>query len=175
MKSLSLVCALGLVGACAKGSAGESPAPPASAPPADSNVPAAKAAPAPAASTTGTTAWKGGYKSVEGTFLLPKEVKWKVPESNAGLGDGSMTLAVDRATGRVQGILDGALGPATIDGVAGGGKLTATVSRVDPSDHGFTGTLQGALGEATAQGTMNMTQADVTAVRNATFELAPVR
>ncbi len=175
MKCLMLICGLVLVGACAKGSAGESPAAPASAGPAESNVPAAKAAPAPAASATGTIAWKGGYKSVEGTFLLPKDVKWKVPESNAGLGEGTIALTVDRGTGRLQGTVEGALGPATIDGVAVDGTMTATVSRADPSDHGFTGTLQGALGDASAQGTMNMTQADVTAVRNATFELSPVR
>jgi hypothetical protein len=102
-------------------------------------------------------------------------VKWKVAESDAGLGEGTIALSVDAATGRVQGTVDGALGPATIDGVAADRKIAATVSRADPSDHGFTGTLQGTLGDATVQGTMNLTQADVTAVRSATFALSPVR
>jgi hypothetical protein len=175
MKRVILRLAMALLSACAKGSAGESPAPPASTAPATSAAPSAKASPAPASSATGASSWKGGYKSVEGTFVLPKDVKWKVPESPAGLGDGTIVLTMDRGTGRVQGTVDGALGPATIDGVAVDGRVTANVSRADPSDHGFTGTLQGTAGDTTLQGTMNLTQADVTAVRNATFQLSPVR
>ena len=75
----------------------------------------------------------------------------------------------------MQGTVDGVLGPATVDGVAVDGKITATVAREDPADQGFTGTLSGRRGDATAQGTMNVAHADVSAVRNATFELAPVR
>jgi hypothetical protein len=173
MRRLPVGLALLLVNACAKGSAGESPSPSASVATTANAVP--PATPAPAASARGTTAWKGGYKSVEGTFVLPGGVKWKVPASDAGLGDGTIALTVDSAAGRVQGTVDGALGPATIDGIAVDRTITATVSRADPGDHGFTGTLQGTLGDATVQGTMNLTQADVTAVRNATFALSPVR
>jgi hypothetical protein len=175
MKELRLGFVVVLLSACAKSSAGESPAPSATTAPAASAAAPAQAAPVPAASPTGTSSWKGAYKSVEGTFALPKEVKWKVPENPAGLGEGTIVLTLDRGTGRAQGTVDGALGPATIDGVAVDGRITASVSRADPSDHGFTGTLQGSIADAGVQGTMNLTQADVTAVRNASFELAPVR
>jgi hypothetical protein len=112
---------------------------------------------------------------VPGTIVLPKDVKWKIPESAAGVGDGTIALTVDRATRRVQGKVDGVLGPATIEGVAIDGKITATVSREDPKDHGFTGTLSGDVGDTATRGTMNLALADVSAVRNATFELSPVR
>ena len=80
MRRLPYGLALLLVSACAKGSAGESPSPSASVATTESTLPAAQATPAPAASATRTTGWKGGYKSVEGTFVLPKDVKWKVAE-----------------------------------------------------------------------------------------------
>jgi hypothetical protein len=120
-------------------------------------------------------AWKGGYKSVPGTIALPKDVSWKIPETPAGVGDGTIDLTIDRTTGRVDGKVDGVLGPATIDGLASDGTLTATVSRRDPTDHGFTGTLTGDVGDTAARGTLNVALADVSAVRNATFDLAPVR
>jgi hypothetical protein len=163
--------AIVLVGACAKGSTAEGPPTPSGT---ASEAPPA-AAPAPPASAAGPSAWKGGYKSVPGTIVLPKDVKWKIPETTEGVGEGTIALTVDRATRRVQGKVDGALGPATIDGMAVDGKITATVSREDPTDHGFTGTLSGEMGDAGTSGTMNVALADVSAVRNATFELAPVR
>jgi hypothetical protein len=162
-----------LVGACSKGSSGESTASTASASASGSVAPPAAAVPA--ASAAGPSGWKGGYKSVPGTIVLPKDVKWKVPETTDGVGEGTIALTVDRATRRVQGKVDGVLGPATIDGMAVDGKITATVSREDPTDHGFTGTLSGEMGDAGTSGTMNVALADVSAVRNATFELVPVR
>ncbi len=165
--------AIFLASACSKGSGGESTASPPSASASASVAPPAAAAPA--ASAAGPSGWKGGYKSVPGTIVLPKDVKWKVPETTDGVGEGTIALTVDRATRRVQGKVDGVLGPATIDGMAVDGKITATVSRQDPTDHGFTGTLSGEMGDAGTSGTMNVALADVSAVRNATFELAPVR
>ena len=161
-----------LVSACAKGSAGEGP-PTSATQTAPASATTAATSP-PAAAPTGPTGWKGGYKSVPGTIVLPKDVKWKVPETAAGVGEGTIALTVDGATRRVQGKVDGVLGPATIDGLASDGKITATVSREDPTDHGFTGTLSGDMGDAATRGTMNVALADVSAVRNATFELSPV-
>lgn len=163
-----------ILGACAKGSTAEGPPTAASPSGTGSEAPPA-AAPAPPATAAGPASWKGSYKSVPGTIVLPKDVKWKVPETTEGVGEGTIALMVDPMTRRVQGKVDGALGPATIDGVAVDGKITATVSREDPADHGFTGTLSGEMGDAGATGTMNVSLADVSAVRNATFELAPVR
>ena len=172
--ALWTVVLLGVPSGCAKGSSGEAPAPSSSvAPPASTSMaaPAASTSVAPAA---GSERWKGGYKSVAGTITLPKDVKWKVPDSPEGIGEGTIALTLDTGTGRVQGTIDGALGPATVDGLAAGGKVTANVARTDPIDHGFTGTLQATVGDS-LQGTMNLAQADVTTVRNATFDLAPAR
>jgi hypothetical protein len=169
----------GLAGACAKGSTGDGAPTSASGPAAPSAVPSASpsspaAGRAPPAAPTGLEEWKGAYKSVPGTIVLPRDVKWKIPNTTAGIGEGTIALTVDRATGRVRGKVDGVLGPAAIDGVAADGKIAANVSRDDPTDHGFTGTLSGDLGDAGTQGTMNVALADVSAVRNATFALAPV-
>jgi hypothetical protein len=163
-----------LVGACGKGSGGEATSTSSSASASASPGPSA-AGPAPVASAAGPSGWKGAYKSVQGTIVLPKDVKWKVPESAEGVGDGTIALEVDRATRRVQGKVDGVLGPAKVDGMNVDGKITATVSREDPTDHGFAGTLSAEIGDAGTRGTMNVALADVSAVRNATFELEPVR
>jgi hypothetical protein len=160
-------------GACAKGSPADG-APGAAGPPStESAAPLAKP-PSPTPGVTGPAGWKGSYKSVAGTIVLPKDVKWKVPETAAGVGEGTITLTVDRSTRRVRGKVDGVLGPAIVDGVALDGKIMATVAREDPTDQGFTGTLSGELADAGTSGTMNVSLADVSAVRNATFELAPV-
>lgn len=129
----------------------------------------ARATPAPVSS------WRGPYTSVAGALTLPKNVSWRVPESALGLGDGTISLTVDSATGRVQGTVQGPLGPATLDGLASEGHLTANMARQDPSDHGFIGTLAADVRDGGAQGTLNAAVADVSAVRTATFRLSPVR
>lgn len=173
MRQVSVIAAVVLASACAKGSAGDgthgSPilsASESAAPPATSL--------SSAAGTTGPTEWKGSYKSAAGTIVLPKDVKWKVPEIAAGVGEGTIVLTVDRSTRRVQGKIDGVLGPAIIDGLAQDGKITATVARQNPADQGFTGVLSGDMADAGTSGTINVALADVSAVRNATFVLAPV-
>ncbi len=131
-------------------------------------------------SATTTTAaapaiWRGTYKSVAGTMYVPpawKNLQWKGAETPAGIGEGPMTLAID-ASGRVAGTLDGPLGPATVEGLAGDGTFTASVRRLDPGDHGFTGTLVGTVANGRAEGNMNLTLAEASAIRTATFELAP--
>jgi hypothetical protein len=170
------VLLFGTMVACAKSSAGEAPAPPeTSAAPAPPEPRAAASASSSPAAAAGTTSWKGSYKSVAATITLPRDVKWKVPDSTEGIGEGTIALTVEHPGGRVRGTIDGVLGPATVDGQTADGKLTAKVSRQDPSDHGFTGTLSGDVGDGSAHGTMNVAQADVSAVRSATFELSPSR
>jgi len=173
MRRAWIVAAVLLVSACAKGSAGEGPPSSASASGSETAAPPTKSPP-PTVTVAGPTGWKGSYKSVAGTIVLPKDVKWKVPDTPEGVGEGAIVLTVDRSTRRVQGRVDGVLGPAIIDGVSADGRITATVSRQDPADHGFTGTLSGEIADAGTSGTMNVALADVSAVRNATFELAPV-
>jgi hypothetical protein len=167
------VAALG----CSKGGSSESsgPAGSASAPGPSASAPSAPVAPsasaAPAHATS--TQWSGTYKSEATTFALPAGVKWKVPESTEGIGEGTLALTIEPPPGRVRGTVEGPLGPALVDGFAADGKVTATIARRDPSDHGFAGTLSAEVSGGHVRGTMNLAPAEVTAVRAATFDLAP--
>jgi hypothetical protein len=169
-----------LFGACSRGASSDGPAPPASSnPTASLTASGTSSAPAPGPSAVppgasgAARAWQGTYKSVESTITLPQGVGWKVPPVAAGVGDGAIALTVDPSNGRARGTIDGVLGPATIDGMVSDARLTATVARQDPSDHGFTGTLDGELSPTAGHGTIHAALADVSAVRTATFELAP--
>jgi hypothetical protein len=132
--------------------------------------------PSDAAATRAVAGWRGSYKSTAGVLYVPadwKDVHWNVKESAAGIGEGTMVLTIDPVSGRVLGVLDGPLGPATVDGFASDRKLAATISRRDPTDQGFTGTLIGSLGGDSANGTMNVSPADASAIRTAMFTLSP--
>lgn len=145
-------------------------------------APAAAASPAvarPAASAAvrvaPMTTWTGTYSSTAGKLYIPedwKSVHWNVPDTPAGLGDGTLSLTIDGASGRVAGSLAGPLGPATLAGMASDGKISATVAREDASDRGFAGTLQGTLAGDHGEGTIQASLAEVSAVRTATFSLS---
>jgi len=130
----------------------------------------------PVGHAAGAANWRGSYKSTSGELYIPpewKNVHWNVKESAAGLGEGAMTLTIDLASGRAVGSLDGPLGPAIVDGFVSEGRLTATIARKEPTDQGFIGTLIGSIGGDRAEGTMNLSGAEASAVRKATFALAP--
>lgn len=121
-------------------------------------------------------AWKGTYKSATGTLYIPpdwKHVQWTGTETPSGIGEGSIALHVDPASGRVVGTLDGPLGPAAIDGLVRDGRLTASIRRTDPSDHGFGGTLEGSMTKDHAEGTLSASLAEAGALRKASFTLSP--
>lgn len=128
------------------------------------------------AASPAVSSWTGTYKSTTGTLYIPpdwKSVRWAGVDTQAGVGEGTMALDVDPATGRVLGTLDGPLGPAIVDGLALDGKVTASIIRKDPSDHGFAGTLVGAIEHERAAGSMNLSSAEAKAIRAATFALGP--
>ena len=134
---------------------------------------ATKGTPAVAASSA---EWHGSYDSVAGSlYIAPqlKGVKWVVPDTDAGLGTGAITLSVERSTGRIRGAVEGPLGPAVIDGYADGATMSATMARKDPTDRGFTGTLEAQQDDAGVSGTLHVALAEVSAVRTATFHLTP--
>jgi hypothetical protein len=154
------------LGAASAAPSGSVVAASATAPPSANAVPSSRMA----------LAWRGSYKSTAAPLYIPpdwKGVHWNVKETNAGIGEGTIALTVDAASGRVQGALEGPLGPATVDGLASEGKLTATIARRDPTDKGFTGTLVAALGSNGGDGSMNVSLAEASAVRTATFTLSP--
>jgi hypothetical protein len=183
MKRAALLALLGALAACDRPSGG-SPAPVASAlvasssgaPSAVALVASSSAAPSRgSAPPTPTQSWHGAYKSAASALTVPpdwKKVHWSDTQSTAGIGDGTMALTVDGASGHVSGLVDGPLGPATLDGVATDGNLVATLRRKDPSDQGFAGTLLGAITADHVEGTMNVSLGLATALRTATFRLS---
>jgi hypothetical protein len=180
-----VVCAVAGLAACGKsqesgagGGPGESASATTSATPtpAASSAAPATSAPAAGAAAAGATSWHGTYKSAPGTMTVApawKKGHWSNAPSGAGLGDGPITLAIDGATRRVTGTVDGPLGTATIDGVADEGKLTASVARKDPSDRGFTGTLMATVAADKIEGTMNVVPGQAGELRTVTFTLSP--
>jgi hypothetical protein len=172
------LCVVLLLGACRSGETApasrEAPsAADASAAPGAVSAPAAAAA---SAAQSKPLAWSGTYKSAAGTLYIPPEwkgVRWSGAETQAGIGEGTIALEIDPSTGRVVGTLEGPLGPAVIDGVATGEKLTATIARKNPSDRGFAGSLMGDIGKDAVTGSMNLSSAEASTVRTATFSLAP--
>jgi hypothetical protein len=119
--------------------------------------------------------WSGTYKSEPGALYIPadwKNVHWSGSEGPIGTGEGTISLHVDGASGRVLGAVEGPLGPAIVDGVLVDGKLAATIARKNPLDRGFAGTLLGSIDNDRGTGTMKLSSAEANAVRVATFSLA---
>jgi hypothetical protein len=179
MKALAVLVATAALAGCSKPTTDA--APPAASTSAQAPVASASAAPArsaaaPTASAGASSSWHGSYKSTASALEVPadwKKVHWSDTQSTAGVGDGTMALAVDGAPGRVTGSVDGPLGPATVDGVVADGKLSATIRRKDPADHGFTGTLLGAVKTDRIGGTMDVSLGTAGVVRTASVVLTP--
>jgi hypothetical protein len=168
----SLVLGLLLAMGCSKpsGPSSAEPAPSASASPASPVAAAPSASSAPAASPN---TWHGTYKSVAASLDVPADFAktWSHTDRGGGTGDGPITLAIDRATGRATGTIEGPLGPALVAGDVAGATLTAAVRRKDPTDRGFTGTLRGTVTADHIDGTMTLASADGAMQRTATMTL----
>jgi hypothetical protein len=134
------------------------------------------------AAASGPVAWSGNYQSAPGSFYYPgdadvpnpdewKNLKWQGDDASVGLGDGTMTIAID-AKNQVTGTADGAIGNAVITGVVADGRLTARVSRKDPMDRGLTGTAIGKVSGDAIEGQMKLSASEAQVLRTATFKLA---
>jgi hypothetical protein len=180
MRPVHWLLVVGLsAGGCSKTSGGDtstsasgtsSPVSPGSA----SSTSAATTAPA-SSNVAATRAWKGAYKSAAASLTVPPDtskVHWSDTQSAAGIGDGTLTVTIDGASGRVTGEIAGPLGPASVEGLAVDGKVTASVRRKDPTDRGFTGTLVGSIAGERLDGTMSVSLGQASALRGATFSLA---
>jgi hypothetical protein len=182
MRRLAGLLLLGAVVACDKPPAdGARPSASASA---SAAAPSAASTPAPApasasatpGSSAATRSWRGTYKSTAATLTVPPDYKkthWSDTQTTAGIGDGTLALTIDGATGHVSGVIDGPLGPATVDGAVTDGKLAATIRRKDPTDQGFAGTVLGSVASDRVEGTMNVSLGLASALRTATFTLTP--
>ncbi|WP_394834116.1 hypothetical protein LVJ94_47180 [Pendulispora rubella] len=120
--------------------------------------------------------WAGTYKTTRGTFYVPagpeySGVKWRGDDGPEGLGDGKIELTVDPQTGKVDGTLEGVLGPSVVYGSLAGETLAATIARKDIADRGFSGTLYGKVTAADATGTMKLSLPDAHLVRDGQFTL----
>lgn len=165
-------------GACGKSrTAGGGQATASSGPSSSAKAPTAAVASASAHAGRSATpaAWKGTYKSAAGTLYIPpdwKHVHWAGTETSAGVGEGAIGLAVDPASGRVTGTVEGPLGPGVLDGTLADGKLTASIRPKHPNEHGFAGTLEGSVKGERAEGTIHASLPEASALRTATFTLA---
>lgn len=137
------------------------------------------AAPAPSASAPKPKAWyegrwSGKYEaSLERITLEVGGVRaWKDDDGTSASGPGTITLDVT-ADGVVTGESDGALGPASIRGVAddAGFRLTFAARSDDP--RAFNGTLVTERGEGRVSGTLRASSGDSLTVRKAQVELTP--
>jgi hypothetical protein len=119
-----------------------------------SAAPVASTSAAPAAA--GAAGWSGTYTLAAGTISIPSEnkdykgVKQAKDDPSKFMGDGKIELTI---TGeRVAGTLEGAAGPAVIDGSVVEGEIRGMVRRKDPSDDGLTGSLSAKLAGDAAEG-----------------------
>ncbi|MEO8799941.1 MAG: hypothetical protein ABI551_18740, partial [Polyangiaceae bacterium] len=109
----------------------------------------------PAAPTVLT--FTGSYTAVPGSLYVPdggvwSGTKWRGDDAGDGLGEGTLALTVHG--NHVEGVLDGALGPATLEGSLFADQVTARIDRKDPSDGGFVGTFDGTLKDGVVEGDM---------------------
>ena len=172
----ALVVTLLLACACGRGSqegaTGPTPSVAASAAPAASAGPSASVAAAAAA----PQAWHGKYTTTPGSLVVPKDwakTHWSSSDTTAGVGDGTMQLAVDPTSHRVTGTLDGAVGAAVVEGLVGESGLTGSVRRKDPTDKGLAGTLVATVSADKVAGTLTLTTGDGATLRSGTFTLTP--
>ena len=151
-----------------------------------SGAPAAATAPAapsasqlavPNAEKPSLTRWSGTYASVPGSIYVVDGgewagVRWRGDDASAGVGEGTLTIAIESATAHVSGSAEGAIGDALLVGAVEGTEVTARVLRKDATDRGFTGTLLATQSADKLTGTMRLALADARVIREASFSLS---
>lgn len=130
----------------------------------------------PAARAGALRAWKGTYKTIPAALSVTADwskTHWGSADTTSGVGEGTLALSIDPGTGRVTGSLDGAAGPAVIEGTASATQVTASVLRKDPADRGLAGTLVATQAPGAITGIMTLATGDGAVLRAGTFSLAP--
>lgn len=174
MKTIALCMFLAALVACGeKNKATTDPAPSSSiGPPAVSVAPAASASAKPA---DGKTGWSGPYTLAAGTLSIPSEnkdyagVKQAKDDPSKLMGDGKIELTIEGT--KVTGTIEGAAGPAVVDGSVVGEEIRGTVRRKDPKDDGLTGTLTAKIAGDSAEGKLSLSEANAAIVREAKIVL----
>jgi hypothetical protein len=129
------------------------------------------------ARAAGPATWTGTYNATPGTLFVPdggewSGVKFRGDDASIGLGAGTLTLAIDGATGRAEGTGDGALGPVIVRGLLREGTLSARIDPKDVAAGGFTGFVLGKLEGDAIKGTMRLSTDTGNVIREGTFTLA---
>ena len=164
--------------ACSKSEPAPSPTPGPSA-----SAAVAAEAKAPAAATKGPVVYKGTVTLEPGDLYIPSKgdvpnakewenTKWRGDDAGTELGEATLSLTVDEATGRVTGTLGGAAGEATLVGMLLGDRVHATISRADAGDMGLEGTLEAARTEQGLEGSVRLSHATARIIRRGTFKAA---
>lgn len=174
---LLLSLALALAGCPSKNNdGGGAPAPSASTAVSAQPLASGSAAPSAAASAANAkTTWSGPYTLAAGKLSIPSEnkdyagVKQFKDDPSKHMGDGKIELTVEGD--RVVGTVEGAAGPAVVEGAIVDGEIRGVVRRKEPKDDGLTGTLSAKIAGASAEGTLNLADATTAIVREAKITL----
>jgi hypothetical protein len=133
------------------------------------SVAAAKAPPA-------ITTWSGKYTSEPGSLYVFDggewaSVTWRGDEAGIGLGEGTLTLTVNRQTNDVRGTAEGAIGDVVLVGSIADDAVTGSVLRKDPQDRGLTGTLVAKKAGEAISGSMKLSVANARVIREVKFSV----
>jgi hypothetical protein len=96
-------------------------------------------------------------------------VKFRGDDAGLGLGDGDLSLSVS-SNGRIQGAVEGPLGPLRLTGSLAESAFTAALVSNDPG-RGFAGTATGVRSGDRISGTMRLSLPTANVVRAAEFTL----
>jgi hypothetical protein len=134
-------------------------------------------APAAAGKASSTETWTGAYVSEAGSIYVVDGgewagVKWRGDDAGVGLGNGTMSLSLNRSTGEVRGTGEGPIGDVVFAGAIVSDAILLTVSRKDPLDRGLTGTAVATLSVDRIAGKMRLAVADARVIRQATLTLS---
>ena len=135
------------------------------------------AASASAANTTRPLSFEGKYTAAAGSLYVPDAAdyagfKFRGEDASIALGEGTLSLTIDPASGVVTGTGDGALGPIVLSGSRSGDVLTFSFWRKDPADQGASGTGQGTVSGDTIEGTIRAAAGTANVIREAPFTLS---
>ena len=179
---LSALACVALAGCPSKNNDNPTPAGSASAKPSASPLATVAPSGAPAASgsastatASGASAWSGSYTLAVGRLSIPSDnkdfagVKQFKDDPSKHMGDGKIELTV---TGeKVAGTVDGAAGPAIIDGSIVDGEIRGVVRRKDPKADGLTGTITAKIAGGDAEGKLSLADGTTAIIREATIAL----
>lgn len=177
MKRLAVILATAWVVACSKDKPAEATdagaAPPAAS--ASAAAPASASASASAKPAGASASYEGKYTAAPATYYIPTEskdwtgVKQAKDDPTKMVGEGTLSLAVD-GSGTLSGTIDsGPASPAVIAGTVVEGAMNGHVRPKDAGEDALTGTLVAKVTGDTVEGTIKLSNANASILREAKF------